>query len=110
ELTDRFIQTADAVADRTGNNGVVLGVMTVGIFLALGALCVALRPHLATIVTVVFGTIILSTIVLPTPHGGEAVEAGALPAELAALPLVVHITLDEHIGLGGLPPGYQESA
>jgi hypothetical protein len=110
ELTDRFIQTADAIADRTGNIGVVLGLMTVGIFLALGALCVALRRHLTTIVTVVFGTIILSTVVLPTPHGGEAVEAGALPAELADLPPVVHVILDEHIGLGGLPTGYPESA
>jgi Sulfatase len=72
--------------------------------------CVLLRRHLDTIVVAVFGTMIVSTIVLPVGADGEPVSTGALPKSLAALPPVIHIILDEHIGLAGLPADFEGSA
>jgi hypothetical protein len=60
-------------------------------------------------VLAVFGTIVATTIALPTTTGGEAKETGTLPAHLNGLPPLVHIVLDEHIGLAGLPPDIEGS-
>lgn len=110
EVIGRAVGIASDLGERFGNGGVVLGVMGVALFLLMCALCWLLRRHLATIVVSVFGTIVLSSVVLPTTTGGEPVESGILPAKLANLPPVVHLVLDEHIGLAGMPPEIEESA
>ncbi len=90
----------------------------------------ALGPHLATVTTAVFGAVLLATLAVPPgPAPGQLSPAAAAPpgvergpgaaaggpraAEgpppaLAApaasrLPVVLHLILDEHIGLDGLP-------
>jgi hypothetical protein len=103
EIIGRIIPTAQAVAEVTGNVSVVLGLMGAAIFLAIFACCYVLRQHINTVVATVFGTFVLSALFLPTPTGGEPTTSGALPADLKDLPPVIHIILDEHIGLAGLP-------
>lgn len=103
EITDLFLLATDAIAERTGHSAIVLAVLGVLLFLAVAAVCIALRKHLNLIVAAMFGTFVVTTIVLPTDTGGEPVEAGLLPDDLQDLPPVVHIVLDEHIGLAGLP-------
>jgi hypothetical protein len=76
----------------------------VGGFVGLSLVCWALRTHLKNIVVAVFGTIVLTTLALPTATGGEPVESGAPPAVVdATLPPVIHVILDEHIGLAAVP-------
>ena len=65
------------------------------------------KPKLSFIATVVFGVMLLSSLVLPQSSGIQ--EAGAaVPAPAGELqrelPTVVHIVLDEQIGVEGLPP------
>ena len=62
-----------------------------------------LRRHLGTIVSSVFGVMILSTIVLPSAGipVGETHRNNAT-GRLNLAP-VIHLILDEHIGLAGLP-------
>ncbi len=61
------------------------------------------RKHLGTIVSSVFGVMIFSTLALPSnglpigdTHRGNTTERLNLPP-------VIHLILDEHIGLAGLP-------
>jgi hypothetical protein len=72
-------------------------------------ICTVFRRHLDLIVVAVFGTMIVSTIALPIASGGVAASTGALPKTLNDLPPVIHIILDEHIGLGGLPAGLEQA-
>ena len=109
EVTDFLIAIAQRAGDLTGYPVVALAALGVALFLALCLICVLMRRHLDTVVAAIFGTIVLSTIVLPTDTGGEPVQTGALPKALKPLPPVIHIILDEHIGLSGLPEGLAES-
>ncbi len=110
EVTDRLLLGAHAIADFTGGFGTALGCICAALFLSLYLVCRTVAQHLSTIVTAIFGTILASTLLLPTATGGEAVEAGRMPAALANLPPMIHIVLDEHIGLAGLPPELPESS
>ncbi len=109
EVTDALIVTANAIAELTGHPGIVIAFLGVALFLACSAVCVLMRRHLDLIVTAVFGTIVLTTIALPAATGGEPVRTGSLPEQVSDLPPLIHIILDEHIGLGGLPSGMQEA-
>lgn len=74
----------------------LLGLM----FIALIAGLWALREHAAQIVSLGMGTVLAFSLLPPRAHA-------ALPEEPQAhrdLPLVVHLILDEHIGVEGLPP------
>lgn len=66
-------------------------------------LCWFLRAHLGTIISCVFGTMVLSTLLLPT----EGIAIGEWhrdgPIAHANLPPVIHLILDEQIGPAGLP-------
>ena len=109
ETYERVIPAAMAIADMTGRVGLVLGLLVAAIFLAILGTCYLLQRHLHTIVAAVFGTMIVSTIALPTGTGGEPVQAGTLPKDLKNIPPVIHIILDEHIGIAGLPTELAES-
>jgi hypothetical protein len=110
EVTDLFIVAANAIADVTGHPAVVLALLGVALFLSVCLVAVLLRRHLDLIVTAVFGTIVLSTVALPVETGGAPVETGALPETLNDLPPVIHIVLDEHIGIAGLPVSIESDA
>jgi hypothetical protein len=110
ELTSRIMGIVERLGETIGDVGVALGLVGLGLFIAFCSITWLLRRHLNTIVVAVFGTIVLTTIALPISTGGEPVESGSLPADLKDLPPVIHIILDEHIGLAGLPPEMPESA
>ena len=104
EITDALVKAANAIADNVvGTAPLMLAILAVAMFLALCPICVLLRRHLDKVVVAVFGTIVLTTVVLPTDTGGEPVAQGALPSKRNDLPPLIHIILDEHIGLAGLP-------
>jgi len=109
EVTDALVSAAGTVSNVVGSESAVLALLGVALFLAFCAISIALRRHIDTIVTAVFGTIVLTTLVLPVEVGGEPVQTGAIPKALKNLPPVIHIVLDEHIGLAGLPDGLPES-
>ena len=109
EVTDFLVLIAQWAGDRIGNPAIVLGCLAVGLFLSVAVVTVIMRKHIDLIVCTVFGTMVVSTLVLPTDKGGEPVSIGALPSALKPLPPVIHIILDEHIGLAGLPAEMEES-
>ena len=63
-----------------------------------------LHKHIATIITTVFTVTILTTIALPiqkVSYGAQPVAA--LNAPEPDLPPMIHLVLDEHIGIEGIP-------
>jgi hypothetical protein len=109
EVSDRLLPLANAITQMIGNLGTAFGLIITAAFLAAVIACWLLKRHLNTILATIFGTIVLSSLVLPPAAGGEPIETGALPQELSDLPPLLHIVLDEHIGLAGLPPELPES-
>lgn len=109
ELTGLVSAAVAALAERTGDVDLSLAIVGLVLFFVLGSVTWLLRRHLDGIVVAVFGTIVVSTIVLPATTGGAPVERGSVPLARQDLPPVIHIILDEHIGLEGLPPEIAES-
>lgn len=72
-------------------------------FLAILVLSLWLRQHLTLLVTTVFSTIVLSTLLIPPRAAPPNYPLSPQLATNAALPTIVHIVLDEHIGVEGLP-------
>ncbi len=80
-----------------------------GLYLLFAIATWVLRRHLGTIVGVTFAVIIATTLLLPGPRvpigerlaSGQRLASGERPA--ADLPPLVHIVLDEHIGIDGVP-------
>jgi hypothetical protein len=78
---------------------------------ALGALlaCWVLRDNLSRITTPIFATMLVSTVALHALGGAASsgaarmAPAGIEPAPENELPTIVHIVLDEHIGIEGIP-------
>jgi hypothetical protein len=110
ELYRPLVRATVELGEAIGHFGIAFGLIAVALILGTFFLCWLLRQHLATFVVLVFGTIVSSSVVLPTTTGGEAVTSGALPAKLNDLPLMIHIVLDEHIGLAAIPPEIPESS
>lgn len=73
-----------------------------GVALAALVACIALKQHLSTVVSVTAGTLLLSSLILPV--GGERTQfkPGSLSPRHSDLPPVIHLVLDEHIGVEGL--------
>ena len=68
-----------------------------------------LGNHASRILSVVFATIIVSGLVLPAGDDAPKAPAQARPAAAASapasdLPVLVHLVLDGHIGIEGIPP------
>jgi hypothetical protein len=88
-----------------------------GVFVLVLVLSFAMRRHLSRIVTAVFATMLVSTVVLAAIDGPASPDSGAASAELGRpatttkptprahpeLPILVHLILDEHIGIEGIP-------
>ncbi len=84
-------------------------ITTIGLRLLLnslffGGLFWILRRRLTSFVLVVAGAVLLS--ILVTPGGDRLVrtgEPGPLPGDDPDLPFILHLILDEHIGIEGIP-------
>jgi hypothetical protein len=109
-LTDRVTTFAERLAETFGDIGLMLSAIGLAIFFSIWIASALLGRHLQLIVGAMFGTIVASTLLLPTTRGGEPVESGTLSVALKDLPPVIHVILDEHIGLAGLPPDIPGSA
>jgi hypothetical protein len=74
------------------------------VFVLILAVTWPLRANLGLIITTVFGVMLLAGLVLP--RQSPSAVAGPLATDLGAradLPPVVHLVLDEQIGIAGLP-------
>ncbi len=74
-------------------------------------LSIALHTHIVKISLVMCGTVLFSTLALPVKTISAGEQTAQRPASAKPLPPVIHIILDEHSGVSGLPvdlPGYQE--
>ena len=77
----------------------------------LGAilLCWLTRKHLSRVVTAIFAAMLAPTVALYALGGEQTsssiarTRAGVDPAPANGLPTIVHIILDEHIGIEGIP-------
>lgn len=106
---DRLLTLAGGIARAIDSGAVALGVVSLLLVFALFLVCWTIRAHLLSVVAAIFGTIVVSSLVLPASEGGAVLESGAIPTEVRDLPPVVQIILDEHIGLAALPPELDES-
>jgi hypothetical protein len=72
---------------------------------AFSALLWLLREHASAIVSVVFVTLIVFTLLTANPSSQRITNhAGPAAARDSDAPLLIHLILDEHIGVEGLPP------
>lgn len=106
DIGDWIVALSRILGDVVGSQLAALVALAVLTFAILAVCCLVTRRHIDTIVSAVFGTIVASTVLLPTASGGAPVETGELPAALKPLPPVVHVILDEHIGYAGFPAGF----
>jgi hypothetical protein len=93
---------------------------TAGLLLLLAAclaVAAALRRHLPAVLIAAGLVFIASTLLIPSSGAGEdrrpaagATAARPQPAAAADLPVILHLVLDEHIGIDGLPPEVPGSA
>lgn len=74
-------------------------------FLAILLVTALVKAHLSFIVTVVFGVMLGSTLLFSQPLAipARGTPEGAAPVAATGLPPVVHIILDEQMGIEGLP-------
>jgi Sulfatase len=109
DVTDMFVAESNRIGGATGHPFVVLAAVGLMLFGIICLICMLLRRHLDTIVIAVFGTMVVASVALPSGVPAMAFKAGESSAELKDLPPVIHIVLDEHIGLAGLPPDFEAS-
>jgi hypothetical protein len=74
-------------------------------FVGLGAVLWLLRQHAAHIVSLMVATMLAVSFLTPQSKGAPVSAAGAAaaPAPRADRPFILHLVLDEHIGVEGLP-------
>lgn len=109
EISDQLWSAARMIMTATGEPASIygfFGTLAVAAFM----LCWLLRVHLAGIVSIAFVTMLVSTILLPQGTGAQPVRTGALPNAGKDLPPLIHVILDEHIGVAGLPLDVQGSS
>lgn len=72
---------------------------------AFGVLLWLLREHAPAIVSAIFVTLIALTLLTANPSSQRITnQPGAAAARASNAPLLIHLVLDEHIGVEGLPP------
>jgi hypothetical protein len=74
-------------------------------FLGLGTVLWLLRQHAAQIVSLMVATMLVVSFLTPQSEGAQVSAAGAAAptAHHGDLPFILHLILDEHIGVEGLP-------
>lgn len=101
------ISLSDTVfAFGTTGEGAWLGVAMIVISLALVAVFL-LHQHVSKILIVVFGTMLISTIFLHTRFF-QALDAEepVVQTSITNKPVIVHLVLDEHIGMAGIKAAF----
>ena len=84
-------------------HGIGKAVVLAGGFVALTCLLWVSRQYAERVVSAAAATVLVSTLLIPgqpPPAPGEV----PLSIERPDLPLIVHVIVDEHIGIDGLPP------
>jgi hypothetical protein len=83
----------------------VLALIFLAAVAALSALLWLVREHATKIVSVIFITLIALTVLTANPKfQGITNETGTAATRASDAPLLIHLILDEHIGVEGLPP------
>lgn len=72
-------------------------------FLVFLGVSLWLHQHLTLMITTIFGTIVLSTLLIPPQAAAPRYPVSPNLSANTGLPTIVHIVLDEHIGVEGLP-------
>ena len=87
-------------------SSLLIASVTLGAVAVLAAVLWLLREHATAILCVIFVTLIGLTLVRGHPGSHEIVseEAPAAAGADSDAPLLIHLLLDEHIGVEGLPP------
>jgi hypothetical protein len=86
-------------------SSILVVVLYLGVAAALGVLLWLLREHASAIVSVIFVTLIAFTLLTTDPSFQRITNrAGTAAAHASNAPLLIHLVLDEHIGVEGLPP------
>lgn len=86
-----------------------IGSYFVAVFLLIFAIACVLGRNVGRVFTAVFAVVLATTMLFPRPAEDGRVINQTKPTELVGeatrddLPVVVHIVLDEHIGIEGLP-------
>jgi hypothetical protein len=79
--------------------------------LAAAVIAVVLNRRLMPVLAVVFPVILITQLAGLTLPKGEVEATGPSPAAGSpAIPAVLHVILDEHVGIEGLPEGFPEAA
>lgn len=88
------------------SSSLILGLAFLGAIAALAALLWVLREHATAILCVIFVTLIALTLIRGNSASHRIVsERSSSPSSgNAEPPLLIHLLLDEHIGVEGLPP------
>jgi len=81
-------------------------VFLVSIFL-VGTILYFLREHRIHFLLVIFGVMWLAGTISPSSEKNQVVEKSHQPD--TSLPPYIHIVLDEHIGIEGIPPSFDEN-
>jgi hypothetical protein len=71
---------------------------------AFGVLLWVLREHAPAIVSAIFVTLIAFTLLTANPSSQRITNEPGAAARASNAPLLIHLVLDEHIGVEGLPP------
>jgi hypothetical protein len=74
-----------------------------GIFLLVAIIGGALRDHVATIASVMLGALLLATLLLPGATSPRRPSLASVPPAITGPSPLVHLVLDEHIGVEGIP-------
>ncbi len=82
----------------------------IGAFAVFFGLSLLLRQHLSVIVAAILGTIVAATVLFPPSGAPPQFTAQAPPATNAELRPVIHLVLDEHIGIEGIPTDVEGGA
>jgi hypothetical protein len=115
-FTSRFIRVAalaglialfiDMHVNLAAWSSLLIALTSLGTFAALAGILWLLREHATTILCVVFVTLIGLTLMRANPGSHQIVTERVATAGSgnAEPPLLIHLLLDEHIGVEGLPP------
>ena len=95
---------AQSLSDLPNTAPSIVAPIAGALVLMIAVITFILRRHLGTIFTVIWGTMLVTSYVLPPEPAVFARETPTMSGEGDnSLPLVVHLVFDEHIGIEGIP-------
>jgi hypothetical protein len=85
-------------------SSILVALAFLGTAAAFGAVLWLLREHAPAIVSAIFVTLIAFTLLTADPSSQRITNQPGAKARDSNAPLLIHLVLDEHIGIEGLPP------